>query len=195
MSSRGTTSFLLGLAAALGIGWIAFPRALYRAENQPLQYNHKLHASEKIGSKCEECHSLAADGSFHLPTLDACAGCHSEPVTKNASEKLLVEQYVKQNRQVPWLVYARQPDNARFSHAIHLQRAKIQCVTCHGDHGKTESLRPYQENRISGYSRDIWGPSISRFAVDYKHPAMKMDDCVACHRQNRVESSCLDCHK
>jgi hypothetical protein len=24
---------------------------------------------------------------------------------------------------------------------------------------------------------------------------MRMDDCVACHRQNGLEHSCLDCHK
>lgn len=195
MSIRGSLSFSLGLAVALGIGWIAFPRALYRTETQPLQFNHKLHSSDKVGSKCADCHTLGADGGFAVPALDSCSGCHSEPVTQNANEKVLVEQYVKPNRPIPWRVYARQPDNVRFSHAIHVQRAKMKCEECHGDHGSTSSLRSYQENRISGYSRDVWGYSISRIVMDKSHPAMKMDDCAACHQQHRVDSSCLDCHK
>jgi hypothetical protein len=195
MSIRGSLPFLLGLAVALGLGWIAFPRVLYRTESQPLQFNHKLHASDKVGSKCADCHTLGADGSFAVPALDACAGCHSEPVTQNASEKLLVEKYVKPNRPIPWFVYARQPANVRFPHAIHMERAKLKCERCHGGHGASESLRPYEENRISGYSRDVWGRSISRIVMDSSRPAMKMDDCAACHRDHRVDSSCLDCHK
>ena len=195
MNIRGSLPFAIGLAAALGLGWIAFPRALYRTENQPLQFNHKLHSSDKVGSKCADCHALTPTGSFSVPALDACSGCHAEPVTQSANEKLLVEKYVKPNRPVPWRVYARQPENVRFPHAIHIQRAKLKCEQCHGEHGKSESLRPYQENRISGYSRDIWGYSISRIVMDTSHPAMKMDDCAACHREHRVDSSCLDCHK
>jgi hypothetical protein len=60
--------------------------------------------------------------------------------------------------------------------------AHLDCATCHGKQGQSDSLRPYQEDRISGYSRDIWR-------------GMKMDDCVACHRSHGIETSCLDCHK
>ena len=109
---------------------------------------------------------------------------------------------MKQEREVPWLIYSRQPACVFFSHAAHVKMANIDCVTCHGHIGESESLRPYQENRISGYSRDIWG----------KHPLglkrnpwdrMKMDDCAECHAQAEVSGGsvqtqrdgCLVCHK
>ena len=54
----------------------------------------------------------------------------------------------------------------------------------------------YQENRISGYSRDIWGYSISRVSFDApEHPPMKMDDCMRCHEEKKVIAACRACHK
>lgn len=100
---------------------------------------------------------LGADGVFAgLPKTESCAACHTEPQGKSAAEATLVSSYVKTEKETPWLVYARQPANVRFSHAIHTKRAKLTCERCHGMHGESDTLRPYQENRISGYSRDIW---------------------------------------
>jgi hypothetical protein len=48
--------------------------------------------------------------------------------------------------------------------------------------------------RISGYSRDIWGPSISGIPSE-PWQGMKMDRCIRCHtEQNRVDG-CVACHK
>ena len=68
------------------------------------------------------------------------------------------------------------------------------CERCHGPHGTSDSLRPFEENRISGYSRDIWGRSISR-ARNQPGAGMKMDDCARCHKEQGVSTGCLDCHK
>lgn len=197
MSIRGLLYFITGLIPMLALGWIAFPHALYREASQPLQFNHKLHTGDKVGAKCADCHALSADGRFSgVPGVSACAGCHPEPVTQSADEKKLVEEYVKPNREIPWLIYARQPENVHFPHAVHIVRARLACEQCHGAHGRTEHLRVYQENRISGYSRDIWGYSIARIPVDRpEQPSMKMDDCTGCHREKKVEAACLGCHK
>ena len=197
MTIRGTTAFASGLAIALWAGWVAFPRVLYRSAAQPFQFSHKTHAGEKAGLTCDDCHSVAEDGHFAgIPKLEKGSACHAEPVGPSADEKLFVERYVKPSKEVPWLVYSRQPDNVWFSHATHVKLAKLTCEKCHGQHGKTEKLRAYEENRISGYSRDIWGTAIAR--IDFRpveRPGMKMDDCAHCHRQNGVLTSCLDCHK
>jgi hypothetical protein len=66
---------------------------------------------------------------------------------------------VKKEREVPWLVYSRQPDCVFFSHVAHVKMGKMDCVTCHGPIGESESLKPFQQNRITGYS-DIWGENI-----------------------------------
>ena len=197
MKVRGTAMFVLGFAATLWAGWSAFPRALYRSASQPLNFSHKVHSGDKVGMACDDCHAVGEDGRFAgIPKLEKCSGCHAEPVTADADEKILVERYVKPEREVPWLVYSRQPDNVAFSHAIHINRAKLKCEKCHAGHDKTDKLRPYEENRVSGYSRDIWGTSISRLvAKPGARPGMKMDDCAQCHAQNKVVTSCLDCHK
>lgn len=192
---RGMSFFGAGLLVALGAGWFAFPRALYRKAPQPVQFSHRVHAGDKAGLKCEDCHSLRADGTFSgVPQLDKCSGCHSAPAGTTADEKLLVDRYVTPNREVPWLVYSRQPDNAWFPHVYHVKLAKISCEKCHGEHGKTDKLRAYEENRVSGYSRDIWGASLSRVAVQGR-PGMKMSDCEHCHQENGVRAGCIACHK
>jgi hypothetical protein len=68
------------------------------------------------------------------------------------------------------------------------------CATCHGDHGSTERVRDYEYNRVSGYSRDIWGPTMTRLG---RQPGegMKMDDCERCHDQKGIVVGCLGCHK
>jgi len=68
-----------------------------------------------------------------------------------------------------------------------VKRGALKCEQCHGNLGATDKLPLFQQDRISGYSRDIWGAG--------GRPGMTMDDCVACHRQRRLESSCMDCHK
>ena len=57
----------------------------------------------------------------------------------------------------------------------------MECVTCHGHIGESESLKLYEENRITGYSRDIWGKSIGGFKKN-TWDRMKMDDCADCHQ-------------
>jgi menaquinone reductase, multiheme cytochrome c subunit len=179
---RGKIAFFAGMLTALGAGWAGFPYALYRSRPQPVDFSHKVHA-DKAGSKCDDCHSFRADGSFTgIPTLDKCAGCHAAAMGATAAEKNFIDNYVTPQHEPPWAAYAREPENVYFSHITHVNRGKLKCESCHADHGSTGTLRPYQQDRISGYSRDIWR-------------GKKMSDCVACHQQHGLEHSCLDCHK
>jgi menaquinone reductase, multiheme cytochrome c subunit len=187
MTLRGTIVFLAGVLAALGAGWAGFPRVINRTQPQPVAFSHQVHA-DKASSKCDDCHSFRPDGSFTgIPTRDKCDACHAAPMGATAAEKNFIDRYVTPQREPEWLVYARQPENVYFSHSTHVKRGNLKCERCHADHGTTGTLRPHQEDRISGYSRDIWGGN--------GRPAMTMDGCVACHRQEHREYSCLDCHK
>ena len=167
MKLRGVILFLAGALAALGAGWLGFPRVIYKTSRQPVDFKHSLHAS----SKCEDCHGAVAA----LPTLDACAGCHAAPMGTTAAEKQFIDNYVTPKREPAWLVNARQPVNVYFPHGPHVQQAKLKCERCHA----AKELA-HQEDRISGYSRHL----------------LTMDDCIACHRERKTEErSCLDCHK
>ena len=171
--------FLAGALVALGAGWAAFPRAIYQTRPQPVDFSHKVHA-DKAGAKCEDCHAFRDDGTFSgSPALDKCSGCHTAPMGTTAAEKAFVEQYVTPNHEPQWKRYAQQPENVFFSHVAHVKLGKLQCEQCHGAIGTSDKLPAHREDRISGYSRQT----------------MSMDACIACHRENKLEHSCMDCHK
>jgi menaquinone reductase, multiheme cytochrome c subunit len=191
----GKLPFFAGAAIALAAGWLAFPHLLYRQSRQPLRFSHKVHAGEKVGLSCDTCHAIGEDGRFAgIPGIEQCVGCHEQTQGTSVDEKLLVDNYVTPRREIPWLVYARQPENVYFPHAAHVKLASLSCESCHGGHGTSDSLRPHFRNRISGYGRDIWGASISRLRIGHGE-GMKMDDCANCHEQKKVNAGCLDCHK
>lgn len=197
MKLRGFVPFGIGLLLALAVGWLAFPRAIYRKAEQPIQFSHKVHTSDKVGMSCQDCHPLGDDGRFAgIPKLETCTPCHTDAQGTTAEEKRLVRDYVSKNREVPWLVYARQPENVYFTHAPHIKVAGIKCERCHGPHGSTDRLRSFEENRISTYSHDVEGYAlVSLRTTPAPHGAMKMNDCSHCHHERGVEESCLTCHK
>lgn len=195
MLKPGTLRFFAGISFSLVLGWYVFPFALYEKIEQPIQFSHKVHTGDAVGQTCTDCHEIKPDGRFSgIPALEKCAGCHSSAIGSSAQEKALVDEYVAKNREIPWLVYAKQPQNVYFSHASHVKLAGLACTECHRAHGSSDSLRAFERNRISGYSRDIWGSSISRVNRASGEGA-KMDDCSNCHDRRNVANTCLKCHK
>ena len=194
--------FIIGLSLSMVVGWAVFPKVLYSKKNQPFDFNHQVHL-EQVDNGCESCHFFREDGTFAgVPQLAQCTECHSEVLGESKDEAVFVEQYVYQNREVPWLVYSRQPDCVFFPHAAHIYGAELECATCHGDIGTSESLKTYEVNRITGYSRDIWGRNISGIK-HHTWDRMKMDDCAECHEGAGIHDSsvqtgrdaCFVCHK
>jgi len=193
--ARRTITFGFGLACALLAGWLVFPRVLYVQRFQPLEFHHQTHAEKSGVTQCNQCHALRDDGEFvGVPPLETCAACHAEKMGTSKDEATLVDDYVKTGQEVPWRVYAQQPANVWFSHAIHMRRAALACTECHSTYGESNQVKVYEQNRISGYSRDIWGHSISRLRRA-PHDGMDMSDCEDCHRRHGVEAGCLACHK
>ena len=197
-----TLFFFIGLAASLILGWVIFPKLLYSHKKQPIDFNHVLHM-EEVDDGCQSCHWVREDGTFSgIPKLADCMECHEELLGESDEEVKFYEEYVVNNREVPWYVYSKQPDCVFFSHTAHIGPGKMDCAPCHGDHGEPTHLRPYEENRISGYSRDIWGKSMAGFTRD-PSKRMKMDVCSDCHvrenvNQNSIQTlkgGCFVCHK
>jgi menaquinone reductase, multiheme cytochrome c subunit len=192
---RSSIIFGCGLLVALAAGWYGFPRALYLQRQQPLEFRHKTHADKSGVTECTGCHVLREDGEFTgIPKMDTCAQCHAEKMGTSKAEATLVDHYIKKGQETPWLVYSQQPANVWFSHAIHTRRAGLACSECHGAYGRSDQSRTYAIDRISGYSRDIWGHSISRLR-NAPHEGMKMSDCEDCHHKRSVEVGCLGCHR
>jgi hypothetical protein len=195
--------FIIGFAASMVVGWVLFPKLLYSQKEQPFNFNHALHV-EEVSDGCESCHFFRDDGSFSgIPKLAQCTDCHEETMGESEAEAVFVEQYVWKEREVPWLSYSRQPDCVFFSHAAHVKGSEMDCVTCHGHIGESETSRPYEYNRITGYSRDIWGKNIAGIKKN-SWDRMKMDDCAQCHKEAGLihmssvqtnRDACFVCHK
>jgi len=194
--------FIIGLAASLVFGWIIFPKFLYSKKNQPIDFNHVLHV-EAVEEGCESCHFFREDGSFSgVPKLAQCVECHEEAQGEDPNENVFVEEYVGKDREVDWLIYSRQPDCVFFPHVAHVKKAGIECAKCHGPIGESTSSRVYEENRITGYSRDIWGKNIAGLKKN-TWDRMKMDDCAECHKKETDKrtsvqtkrDACFVCHK
>jgi hypothetical protein len=194
--------FIIGFAVSLVVGWGIFPKLLYSQKHQPVEFNHALHQAE-VSDGCESCHYFREDGSFAgIPTLESCMECHEEALGESEAEEKFIEEYVTPEREVPWLVYSKQPACVYFPHAAHVLTAEMACETCHGDVGESDHMKVYQENRITGYSRDIWGKNMIGLKKN-TWDRMKMDDCSECHvkenvRQGSVQTEkggCFVCHK
>jgi hypothetical protein len=187
--------FIIGLAASMIVGWIVFPKLLYSQKDQPISFSHAIH-NQEVENGCESCHFFREDGTFAgVPKLEQCIDCHEEVQGESAGEARFVEEYVDKGREVTWLIYSRQPDCVFFSHAAHVKKGKMECKTCHGPIEDSEQLKPYQENRITGVSRDIWGYNIGGFKKN-TWDRMKMDDCAECHlKELGVKDACFVCHK
>jgi hypothetical protein len=194
--------FILGLIGSLLVGWAAFPALLYSQKKQPIDFNHALH-NGLVDNGCESCHFFREDGSYSgVPKLAQCVNCHEEANSEHPEELAFVEDYVKKEREVPWLVYSRQPDCVFFSHAAHVKAGQMDCMTCHGPIGESESLKVYEQNRITGYSREIWGHNMTGLKRN-SWDRMKMDDCAECHEKAHLEpgsvqtqkDGCFVCHK
>ena len=194
--------FILGFAASMILGWIVFPELLYSRHKQPIDFNHALH-NEEVDNGCESCHYFREDGTYAgVPKLADCIDCHEEVMGESENEARFVEEYVAKDREVPWYIYSRQLDCVYFPHAAHVIKAQMDCVTCHGHIGESESLPIYEENRITGVSRDIWGRNISGIKRN-TWDRMKMDDCSECHVRENVQQhsvqtlkgGCFVCHK
>jgi hypothetical protein len=189
-----TLFFIIGLVASLVLGWVIFPQLLYSKKGQPVDFNHALH-NELVEDSCASCHFFREDGTYSgVPKLAQCIDCHEEVNGEDPEEEKFVTQYVAKGREVPWLVYARQPDCVFFSHIAHVKMGQMDCVTCHGHIGESESLKVYEENRITGYSRDIWGKNIAGIKWN-SWDRMKMDDCAECHKKNNVNLNSVQTHR
>ncbi len=171
----GLMPFLLGVIAALILGWGIFPHIIFSKQEQPFNFSHKAHLAQ-LGD-CSACHYYRDDGSFNgIPSLQSCEMCHAQEITGTPDEKIFVEEYVKKNRQVPWKIYQKQPDNVYFSHIAH---KNIPCTTCHPDVGHSKTMPVYLVNKLTGYTPYT----------------MKMYQCERCHAEHHVSNACYVCHK
>lgn len=134
---------------------------------QPIAYSHRQHI-QNVGLTCDYCHRYFDKGKKAVvPAVGICMDCHSGVATEKPEIKKLTAFYEKK-QPVPWNRVHTLPEHVYFSHKRHI-KAKVACVSCHGEIGKQERVR--------------------RFS------SLSMGFCVSCHREKNASLDCLTCHK
>lgn len=94
------------------------------AEQQPINFNHKIHASDNQ-IPCQYCHIYARRSySSGVPPVNICIGCHGTESLKilavDKSEADKVRQYWTRQEPIPWVKIHDLPDFVRFPHKKHI---------------------------------------------------------------------------
>ncbi|HZU85836.1 MAG TPA: cytochrome c3 family protein [Anaerolineaceae bacterium] len=138
---------------------------------QPIEFPHVIHVG--LGAQCTYCHPGVAWGpNAGLPSLGKCWGCHQH-ILKESPKLDILKSYVAEDKAIPWVPVAIQPDFVHFTHRAHVVTAGITCESCHGD--------------------------VSKMLVAEKQSGQNMGWCLDCHKRMRPDdftrlSDCSTCH-
>ena len=176
-----TLAFLVVAALALTFvisAWLGRPVIFGYSEgpDQPIAFPHPTHV-EDLGMDCTFCHRNVTEGAAAtIPSAGLCLTCHQVVGDGLPEIEKLREMVVENERPIDWVRVHRVPDHVHFVHEAHIrffsERDGIAetavCATCHGDVGSMEKVEQVR--------------------------ALKMGDCVNCHRDNGAPTDCTTCH-
>ena len=176
-----TLAFLVVAALALTFvisAWLGRPVVFGYSEgpDQPIAFPHPTHV-EDLGMDCTFCHRNVTEGAAAtIPSAGLCLTCHQIVGDDLPEIEKLREMVVENERPIDWVRVHRVPDHVHFVHEAHIrffsERYGIAetavCATCHGDVGSMEKVEQVR--------------------------ALKMGDCVNCHRDNGAPTDCTTCH-
>lgn len=134
---------------------------------QPFSFNHKAHRV----MECTLCHPGAKNGiKAGLAKSEICLKCHAtSPLSEKEYQKIW--QQAENGVAILWNKLARVPNHVYFSHNRHVNLAGIDCQECHGKILLATKLPDTPLKKIS------------------------MDNCLKCHRKNKVSEDCASCHR
>lgn len=142
---------------------------------QPLNFNHKAHTDLLI--ECIACHRNAeSQREAGIPNIETCYLCHNpENISLWNTTSHSLKGYITERRQIPWERIYRVKGHTLFSHRRHTSIGKIDCSVCHGG------------------VKEMTEPEVKSF-IDFSKQR-GMNNCVDCHKMERVVTDCLMCHR
>ena len=164
--------------------WFGLPVGA-QAPDQPIDYPHTTHAGSVenggLGLDCTFCHRNVAEGAAAtVPSVQQCMFCHKQITgtsDKAKTEISKLRELSDSGQPVNWKRVHRLPDHVEFVHDAHIRYFSEKngvstsevCSTCHGDVASMVKVKQVR--------------------------ALKMGDCVDCHREYSAPTDCTTCHR
>jgi len=103
--------------------------------DQPIKFSHKTHSTQN-GTACIYCHPAARySSSAGMPGVNVCMNCHAlvrEGLQSGEKEIKKLIAASEQGNALRWIRLNNLPEHVQFSHALHYEVGKIDCIECHG---------------------------------------------------------------
>lgn len=164
--------------------WFGLPVGA-QAPDQPIDYPHTIHAGSVenggLGLDCTFCHRNVAEGAAAtVPSVQQCMFCHKQITGTSDKAKIEISKLRElsdSGQPLNWKRVHRLPDHVEFVHDAHIRyfsemngvSASEVCSTCHGDVASMVKVKQVR--------------------------ALKMGDCVDCHRKYSAPTDCTTCHR
>jgi hypothetical protein len=205
----------VGLVATIGIigfvlsAWFGLPLAVYglgEGPEQPIAFPHTVHVQE-LGLDCTFCHrNVTVGAAATIPAVGLCMTCHKTVGDDNPEVDKLRTTYFDAGRPIDWVRVHRVPDHVQFVHEAHIRffsgtKTVVDRVSGPGHIGVTEA-RIIKPGARVGDSLDVTPAGTCAIChgdvgsmVKVKQVrALKMGDCVDCHKDNSAPTDCTTCH-
>jgi hypothetical protein len=157
------------LLLILLIAVIFLVRSTTSAEDQPIAFNHEVHAQN--GIQCQFCHIGVDKGpAATIPSVELCMGCHQYVATDSPEIKKLAGYWERQEP-IPWVRVNKEPSYVYFNHHSHIA-AGVSCGNCHGNVASMTVAEPVSDLSMS-------------FCLDChakQENKEQLWDCAVCHR-------------
>ncbi len=165
--------------------------------DQPIAFNHKLHAG-KNGINCQYCHNSAAKSKHAgLPEPMLCMNCH-KGVKEGHNDEMTAEiqkiydyvgfdpataSYIDDYEQKPitWNKVHNLPDHVYFNHSQHVNVAGLECQNCHGP-VDTE----YMLGKVATSAEIMKLAESDPNIISLEKDVLTMGWCIECHSKAGV---------
>lgn len=184
----------------VGSAWFGLPVGA-QAPDQPIAFPHTVHAGSidngGMGIDCTFCHRNVDKGAAAtIPSVQQCMFCHAN-ITGKGSDSTTAQTEIAKLRDaasngvpVNWVRVHRLPDHVQFVHDPHINYLMgrpdkiVNSVPVTGADGTVNAAQ---------VCSTCHGPVATMTKVKQIR-ALKMGDCVSCHRQNNALTDCAACH-
>ncbi len=187
-----------GLVFLLANAWFGLPVGA-QGPDQPIAYPHTVHAGSVedggLGLDCTFCHRNVTRGAAAtIPSVQQCMFCHTtvDGSTDTAQQEIdILQEAFANNQPINWTRVHRLPDHVEFVHDAH-----IRFLTANPDEiVNATNLMISPEGTVSASQTCSTCHGAVENMVKVKQVrALKMGDCVDCHRQYEAPTDCTTCH-